>query len=242
MTVIEVTELRKAYHGTPAVDGVSFTVEQGETFGVVGHNGAGKTTTVECLIGLRRPDSGTVRVLGMEPARQRRALAQRVGAQLQESELPARLKVAEALRLYAAFYREPDDWRAVLQRWGLGPIRGKSFGDLSGGQKQRLQLALALVGRPELVVLDELTTGLDPVARRETWALIGGLKAAGTTAVLVTHYMEEAEALCDRVAVFARGRIAAVGTPRELAERTGTGSLEQAYLALVESAMREEAR
>ncbi|MBC6461662.1 ABC transporter ATP-binding protein [Actinomadura sp. HBU206391] len=233
MTAIEVTDLHKRYGETRAVNGVSFTVASGETFGVVGHNGAGKTTTVECLIGLRRPDSGTVRVLGIDPARQRRILAQRIGAQLQESELPDRLKVAEALKLYASFYRAPQDWRSVLERWGLGPIRNKGFGDLSGGQKQRLQLALALVGSPELVVLDELTVGLDPIARQETWALLSDLKASGTTTVLVSHYMDEAEALCDRVAVFSAGRIRALGTPRELIEQTATGSLEQAYFALV---------
>jgi ABC-2 type transport system ATP-binding protein len=234
MTVIEVEDLCKNYGDTRAVDGVSFTVEKGETFGVLGHNGAGKTTTVECLVGLRRPDSGTIRVLGVDPARRRRALAQRTGVQLQESELPDRLRVAEAMRLFAAFYDRPDDWRAVLERWGLSPIATKAFGDLSGGQKQRLKLAMALVGRPELVVLDELTTGLDPLARRETWTLIGDLKASGTTAVLVSHFMDEAEELCDRVAVFGRGRIIALGSPRELVGRTGTGSLEEAYFALSE--------
>ncbi|MEU7985212.1 ABC transporter ATP-binding protein [Streptosporangium canum] len=232
MTVIEVEDLRKNYGNTRAVDGVSFTVARGETFGVLGHNGAGKTTTVECLVGLRKPDSGTIRVLGENPARRRRALAQRTGVQLQQGELPDRLRVAEAMRLFAAFYDRPDDWRAVLERWGLGPIANKAFGDLSGGQQQRLKLATALVGGPELVVLDELTTGLDPVARRETWTLIGDLKAAGTTAVLVSHFMDEAEELCDRVAVFGNGRIIALGSPRELIGRTGTGSLEEAYFAL----------
>ncbi|MFD8526136.1 ABC transporter ATP-binding protein [Streptosporangium canum] len=232
MTVIEVEDLRKNYGNTRAVDGVSFTVARGETYGVLGHNGAGKTTTVECLVGLRKPDSGTIRVLGENPARRRRALAQRTGVQLQQGELPDRLRVAEAMRLFAAFYDRPDDWRAVLERWGLGPIANKAFGDLSGGQRQRLKLATALVGGPELVVLDELTTGLDPVARRETWTLIGDLKASGTTAVLVSHFMDEAEELCDRVAVFGNGRIIALGSPRELIGRTGTGSLEEAYFAL----------
>ncbi|MEV4182655.1 ABC transporter ATP-binding protein [Streptosporangium canum] len=234
MTVIEVEDLRKSYGNTRAVDGVSFTVARGETFGVLGHNGAGKTTTVECLVGLRKPDSGTIRVLGENPARRRRALAQRTGVQLQQGELPDRLRVAEAMRLFAAFYDRPDDWRAVLERWGLSPIANKAFGDLSGGQQQRLKLAMAVVGGPELVVLDELTTGLDPVARRETWTLIGDLKASGTTAVLVSHFMDEAEELCDRVAVFGNGRIIALGSPRELISRTGTGSLEEAYFALSE--------
>ncbi|WP_214411694.1 ABC transporter ATP-binding protein [Sphaerisporangium fuscum] len=232
MEAIEVRDLRKTYGGTHAVDGVTFTVRSGETFGIVGHNGAGKTTTVECLIGLRRPDEGTVRVLGEDPLRGRRVLAQRIGAQLQDSSLPERIKVAEALRLFGSFYRAPADWRQVMDRWGLRPLAGKAFGDLSGGQRQRLMLALALVGDPEVVVLDELTTGLDPIARRETWRQVGDLKAAGTTVVLVSHYFEETEALCDRVAVFARGRVRAMGTPAEIIAQTGTASLEEAYFAL----------
>ncbi|MEV0613258.1 ABC transporter ATP-binding protein [Nonomuraea sp. NPDC050404] len=232
MTVIEVEDLHKSYGHTRAVGGVSFEVARGETFGVLGHNGAGKTTTVECLIGLRKPDSGRIRVFGEDPGRRRRALARRTGVQLQESELPDRIRVVEAMRLFASFYDRPDDWRAVLERWDLGPIGGKAYADLSGGQKQRLKLALALVGAPELVVLDELTTGLDPVARRETWTLIGDLKASGTTVVLVSHFMDEAEELCDRVAVFRRGRIVALGSPRGLVAETGTGSLEEAYLEL----------
>ena len=232
MEAIEVTDLRKTYGGTHAVDGVTFAVRAGETFGIVGHNGAGKTTTVECLIGLRRADAGTVRVLGEDPARRRRALAQRLGVQLQDSSLPERMKVAEALRMFGSLYRDAADWRRVMDRWSLRPLGRKAFGDLSGGQKQRLMLALAMVGDPELVVLDELTTGLDPIARRETWRLIGDLRTAGTTVVLVSHYFDEIEALCDRVAVFARGRVEATGTPAELIARTGTASLEEAYMAL----------
>ncbi|MBB3726360.1 ABC transporter ATP-binding protein [Nonomuraea dietziae] len=233
MTAIRVSALRKTYGANVAVDDVSFTVSAGETFGVVGHNGAGKTSTVECLSGLRRPDGGSIEVLGLDPARRRRALAERIGVQLQEAGLPDRLKVAEALRLFAAFYRRPDDWRQVMERWGLAPLARKAYGDLSGGQRQRLQIALALVGSPELVILDELTTGLDPVARRETWALVGELKAAGVTVVLVSHFMDEAEALCDRIAVFARGRIISLGTAAELMTATGTNSLDEAYLELV---------
>ncbi|MFG1752110.1 ABC transporter ATP-binding protein [Streptosporangium sandarakinum] len=232
MEAIEVTDLRKAYGDTRAVDGVTFMVRAGETFGIVGHNGAGKTTTVECLIGLRRPDAGTVRVLGEDPARRRRALAQRIGAQLQESSLPERIKVAEALRMFGSFYRDAADWRQLMERWGLQPLARKAFGDLSGGQKQRLMLALALVGAPEVVVLDELTTGLDPIARRETWRLVNDLKMTGTTVVLVSHYFDETEALCDRVAVLARGRVRAMGTPGDIVAQTGTASLEEAYFAL----------
>ncbi|MFI9574212.1 ABC transporter ATP-binding protein [Microbispora rosea] len=232
MEAIEVTDLRKSYGDTVAVDGVTFTVRAGETFGIIGHNGAGKTTTVECLIGLRRGDAGRVRVLGEDPARRRRALAHRLGVQLQDGSLPERIKVAEALRMFGSFYRDAADWRRVMDRWGLRPLARKAFGDLSGGQRQRLMLALALVGDPEVVVLDELTTGLDPIARRETWRLIGDLKAAGITVVLVSHYFDEIEALCDRVAVLARGRVVATGTTGELVARTGTASLEEAYLAL----------
>ncbi|GAA3427831.1 ABC transporter ATP-binding protein [Streptosporangium sandarakinum] len=232
MEAIEVTDLRKTYGDTRAVDGVTFTVRAGETFGIVGHNGAGKTTTVECLLGLRRPDAGAVRVLGEDPARRRRALARRIGAQLQESSLPERIKVAEALRMFGSFYRDAADWRQLMERWGLQPLARKAFGDLSGGQKQRLMLALALVGAPEVVVLDELTTGLDPIARRETWRLVNDLKMTGTTVVLVSHYFDETEALCDRVAVLARGRVRAMGTPGDIVAQTGTASLEEAYFAL----------
>ncbi|MET9339179.1 ABC transporter ATP-binding protein [Nonomuraea sp. NPDC003804] len=232
MEAIEVTDLRKTYGGTNVVDGVTFTVHAGETFGIAGHNGAGKTTTVECLIGLRRADGGSVRVLGEDPARRRRILAQRIGAQLQDSALPERMKVAEALHAFACFYLRPADWREVMERWGLTPLARKAYGDLSGGQKQRLMLALALVGDPEVVVLDELTTGLDPIARRETWRLVRELKTSGTTVVLVSHYFDETEALCDRLAVLARGRIRAMGTPDEIIARTGTASLEEAYFAL----------
>jgi ABC-2 type transport system ATP-binding protein len=232
MAAIEVKDLRKKYGGTHAVDGVTFTVQAGETFGIVGHNGAGKTTTVECLIGLKQPDGGTVRLLGEDPVRGRRALAQRIGAQLQESSLPDRIKVAEALHMFGSFYREAADWRQVMERWSLQALAKKAYGDLSGGQKQRLMLALALVGDPEVVVLDELTTGLDPIARRETWRLINDLKTAGTTVVLVSHSFDETEALCDRLVVLARGRVKAMGTPNEIITRTGTSSLEEAYFAI----------
>ncbi|GAA0913464.1 ABC transporter ATP-binding protein [Nonomuraea longicatena] len=226
MTAISVRELRKSYGGTPAVDGVSFDIRQGETVGIIGHNGAGKTTTVECLVGLRKPDSGTVEVLGLDPATRRRELARRIGVQLQDSALPDRIKAGEAMRLFASFYPRSANWRRLFETWGLDGLRNKAFGDLSGGQKQRLLLALALVGRPELVVLDELTTGLDPLARRETWELIGALKTAGTTILLVSHFMDEAEALSDRVAVFKGGRVAAFGTPDELKRAAGASSLE----------------
>jgi ABC-2 type transport system ATP-binding protein len=217
--IIEVSALHKRYGSQVAVEDVSFTVEQGEIFGIVGPNGAGKTTTVECIEGLRKPDRGSVRVLGLDPERDGAELRQRVGAQLQESELPDKLKVWEALDLYASFYRRPAEWGGVLESLGLAEKRNTQFGKLSGGQKQRLSIALALVGNPEVAILDELTTGLDPHARRETWDLIEGIRERGVTVVLVTHFMEEAERLCDRIAVVDSGRVVAIDTPAGLVSR-----------------------
>ncbi|MFB8025665.1 ABC transporter ATP-binding protein [Streptomyces sp. NPDC056465] len=213
MAIIEVNGIRKAYGGRPAVDGVGFSVEEGEIFGILGPNGAGKTTTVECVEGLRVPDSGTVRVAGLDPATERRAVTQLLGAQLQESELQPKLTVEEALELYSAFYPRPADRNALAERLGLHEHLGRRFAGLSGGQKQRLFIALALIGNPKVVVLDELTTGLDPRARRDTWRLIEEIRDSGVTVLLVTHFMEEAQRLCDRVAVIDRGRLVALDTP-----------------------------
>ncbi|MDQ1016147.1 ABC transporter ATP-binding protein [Streptomyces afghaniensis] len=220
MSVIEVTDLRKAYAGRPAVDGVSFAVEEGEIFGILGPNGAGKTTTVECVEGLRVPDSGRVRVTGLDPVTEHEATRRVLGAQLQESELQAKLTVREALELYSAFYPSPLDWRPLAERLGLTATLATRFGKLSGGQKQRLFIALALVGNPRAVVLDELTTGLDPRARRDTWELIEDIRANGVTVLLVTHFMEEAQRLCDRIAVIDKGRVAALDTPAGLIRRS----------------------
>jgi ABC-2 type transport system ATP-binding protein len=214
--VIEVSELRKAYGSLVAVDGISLSVRRGEIFGILGPNGAGKTTTVEVIAGLRQPDSGAVRVLGLDPENDARRLRQRLGIQLQQATLPDRLRVSEALELFASFYKAPADWRRLLEQWDLTDKRNASFGSLSGGQRQRLFIALALVGEPEVVILDELTSGLDPHARRATWELIRAVRDAGTTVVLVTHFMDEAEHLCDRLAVIDDGRINAAGSPREL--------------------------
>ena len=198
-------------------DDISFAVEQGEIFGLLGSNGAGKTTTVECVQGLRTPTAGTVRVLGPGPARPTpRALRGRIGCQLQESRLPDHLRVWEALDLFASLTPGATDWRELLEQWGLGEKRNASFSSLSGGQRQRLFIALALVSDPEVVFLDEMTTGLDPAARRVAWDLIEQIRDRGTTVVLVTHFMDEAERLCDRVAVVDAGRIIALDTPRGL--------------------------
>jgi ABC-2 type transport system ATP-binding protein len=218
-TVIECDHLRKRYRSTVAVDDVSFTVRRGEIFGILGPNGAGKTTTVESLSGLRTPDSGQVRVLGLDPRRDRRALRLRVGVQLQESQLQDKLRLGEALELFSSFYPRPADWRALADELGLAGKLATPFAKLSGGQKQRLSIALALVGNPEVAILDELTTGLDPQARRDTWELIEQVRARGVTIVLVTHFMEEAERLCDRIAVIDSGRIVAIDTPGGLVAR-----------------------
>jgi ABC-2 type transport system ATP-binding protein len=214
--VVEVSGLRKEYGRTVAVADVSFEVESGEIFGLLGPNGSGKTTTVECLQGLRRPDGGRLRVFGLDPAKDAMKLRRLVGSQLQDSALPDRLRVGEALELFAAISPGGPPWRQLLDEWGLADRRDTAFADLSGGQRQRLFVALALVSDPRLVVLDEMTTGLDPAARRVAWDLVSAVRERGTTVVLVTHFMDEAQRLCDRLAVLSRGRVLAMGTAAEL--------------------------
>lgn len=240
MAVIDVEHVRKQYGEKVAVDDVSLSVEEGEIFGILGRNGAGKTTTVECIVGLRKPDRGRIRVLGTDPWRGGPGLRERVGVQLQESALQDKLTVAEAIDLYGSFYRTPADGRALLDVLGLAGERNTRYRKLSGGQKQRLSIALALIGRPRIAVLDELTTGLDPAARRGTWGLIEDIRRQGVTIVLVSHFMEEAERLCDRVAMIEAGRVAAIGSPAGLAGRLGgeqrisfhpSGPLDGALLA-----------
>jgi ABC-2 type transport system ATP-binding protein len=214
--VIDVKGLTKRYGRAVVVDGISFDVGRGEIFGILGRNGAGKTTTVECLQGLRRADGGQMRVLGLDPLTQAAELRKRIGSQLQESALPQRIKVWEALRWFASFVPGARDPRKLIEQWGLTEKRNSHFSDLSGGQRQRLFIALALVNDPELVFLDEMTTGLDPAARHTAWDLVRAVRDAGTTVVLVTHVMEEAERLCDRVAVLERGTIVALDNPGAL--------------------------
>jgi ABC-2 type transport system ATP-binding protein len=216
MAIIEVDNLVKRYGDTTAVDGVSFAVGEGEIFGILGPNGAGKTTTVECIEGLRSPDSGAIRVCGLDPRHDEHELRELLGAQLQESQLPEKLQVGEAMELYASFYRNPADWRGLLDTLHLTDKIGTQYRRLSGGQKQRLSIALALLGNPRVAVLDELTTGLDPQARRDAWDLIEDIRARGVTILLVTHFMEEAERLCDRLAVIDAGKVVAIDTPAGL--------------------------
>ena len=217
--VITVSNLGKRYGSTVAVHDVSLDVHAGEIFGLIGPNGAGKTTTMECVEGLRTPDHGTISVLGLDPQRDSAALRVRIGVQHQEAHLQKRIKVWEAVDLWASLYSRPVDTDALLERLGLSAKRNAWFMTLSGGQKQRLFIALALIHEPELVFLDELTTGLDPQARRAIWGLITAIRDRGTTVFLTTHLMEEAERLCDRVAIIEHGRIIEVGTPAELVRK-----------------------
>lgn len=219
-TAIEFDSIRKQFGNFVAVDDISLHVKQGEIFGIIGPNGAGKTTIVNMITGMLAPNSGSVRTLGLDPIRQHRQLRHTLGVQFQEAELPDLIRVDEALQLYSAFYDNPRPWRELAEEWGLVNKLSSQFDKLSGGQKQRLFICLALLNRPHLVVLDELTTGLDPQARRACWDLIRQIRAQGTTVLLVTHFMEEAETLCDRIAVIDRGVILAEGTPHELTRGT----------------------
>ena len=215
--------LRKSYGTVRAVRDVSFDVVHGEILGILGPNGSGKTTTVECLQGLRHADAGELSVLGLDPRTQVAELRRRIGSQLQDSALPDKLRVGEALRLFSSVGHRTADVAAILADWGLETKRDTSFASLSGGQRQRLFIALALVNNPRLVFLDEMTTGLDPAARREAWRLIEQVRDLGTTVILVTHFLDEAERLCDRLVVIRDGEVAATGTPAELVRRHAGG-------------------
>jgi ABC-2 type transport system ATP-binding protein len=219
--VVKVKSLRKTYGKTIAVENMSFEVYEGEIFGMVGPNGAGKTTTIECIEGLRQPDEGDIEVLGLDPKKDEHDIRERIGVQLQTSALQDRIKVWEALDLYASFYPKSTDWETLLKRLGLADKRNDYFDKLSGGQKQRVFVALALVNDPEVVFLDELTTGLDPRARHSIWDLVRDIQKSGKTVILTTHFMEEAERLCDRVAIVDHGRIVALDSPEKLIQNLG---------------------
>ncbi len=222
MTLITVQGLRKSYGAREVLHGIDLTVDDSEIVGVLGPNGSGKTTTVECIGGLRKPDAGTIRIAGIDPASRKSGLRQILGMQLQQCRLPAKTTPSEALDLFAAFYPDPRPAGELLERFGLTSQANQYFEKLSGGQQQRLSIALALVGRPKVAILDELTTGLDPAARRDIWTYLEDLAEEGTTILLVTHSMEEASYLCDRVYILDAGRIVANGTPAELASSGGS--------------------
>jgi ABC-2 type transport system ATP-binding protein len=217
--VIEVSGIRKSYGSTVAVSEVSFEVAEGEIFGLIGPNGAGKTTTMECVEGVRRPDRGQISILGLDPFRDVYRLQNRIGVQLQQAQLQKRIKVWEAVDLWASLYTNPVDPNRLLEQLGLSAKRNAWFMTLSGGQKQRLFIALALINDPEVVFLDELTTGLDPQSRRAIWELVRGIRERGKTVFMTTHLMEEAERLCDRVAIIEHGKIVEIGTPEDLVRR-----------------------
>ncbi|MCG2790659.1 MAG: ABC transporter ATP-binding protein [Actinomycetia bacterium] len=248
-TIIQIENLHKYYGKIKAVDDISFKVYEGEIFGLVGPNGAGKTTAIECMEGLRKPDSGSLKVMDLNPTTNGRILRNSIGIQLQESQLPGRLKVWEAISLFSSFYKKNIESTPLLKDLGLEEKKSSYFDKLSGGQKQRLFIALALLNDPLLIFLDELTTGLDPQARRATWDLITGIRKRGKTIFLTTHFMEEAEKLCDRVAIMDHGKIIALDTPQNLIRSISietrlmfniTDSFELDTLKVIESISRYE--
>lgn len=245
-TVLEVQLLRKSYGSLEAVAGVSFSVARGSIFGLLGHNGAGKTTTLECILGTRSRDAGSVSILGMDSIRDRRRLFERVGVQFQNTRFQDRLRVGEACALASALYREPGDWRALLEKFGLNDKIKTCVNELSGGERQKLAVLLALIPDPELLFLDELTTGLDPVSRRAMWQHLLDLKKTGVSIVLTSHYMDEVERLCDNIALMKDGVFAASGTPEQLimeqaSRQDGIRNLEDVFLCYMNKEECDEA-
>lgn len=229
---IEVSGLTKTYGGRRAVDGLSFCVPRGTVFGLLGANGAGKSTTIECMLGTKRMDAGRVRILGMDPVRERRALFERVGVQFQEGDYPNNILVGELCEETACLYRQPKDWRALLAQFGIGGKEKQRVSSLSGGERQRLFIVLALIPGPQAVFLDELTTGLDARARRDVWSRLEVLKAQGMTLLLTSHFMDEVEALCDRICILKKGVPVFAGTVEEAIAQSGCARFEDAYLML----------
>ena len=227
---VSVRNLTKSFGERKVVDDLSFDVQKGEVFALLGHNGAGKSTTIDLILGLKAPDGGSAKILGMNAARHRKQVFERVGVQLQNTEYQPTLPVEEACNEYASLYAAPADYPQLLEQFGLGALRKNFVSGLSGGERQKLSVVLALIGSPEIVFLDELTTGLDVVARREVWRTLKQLKAQGLTIFLTTHYMEEAEALCDRVCIIRSGKKVMEGTVDEVIAASGRKDLEEAYL------------
>ena len=230
---IRVRNLTKSFGGRRVVDGLSFDVEKGQVFALLGHNGAGKSTTIDLILGLKTPESGTAKILGMDAARNRKQVFERVGVQLQHTQYQSAITVEEACIEYASLYAAPADFRQLLESFGLSELRKSFVSKLSGGERQKLSVVLALIGNPEIVFLDELTTGLDVVARREVWRTLKHLKEQGLTIFLTTHYMEEAEALCDRVCIIKSGKKVAEGSIDEVVAAAGQNNLAEAYLFLM---------
>ena len=227
---INVWEMTKSFHGRKVVDGLSFSVQKGEVFGLLGHNGAGKSTTIEMILGLKKPDYGKAVLLGREPGKQRKEIFEKVGVQLQASNYQTAIRVEEVCKEHAALYRNPRDYEELLEKFGLANLRKSQVVKLSGGERQKLSVVLALIGNPEIVFLDELTTGLDVAARREVWRTLKELKESGMTIFLTTHYMEEAGNLCDRIMLIKNGKTVTQGTIEEVVGASPYDNLEEAYL------------
>lgn len=230
MKSIEAFDITKTYNGRVVVDNLSFTVEQGEVFGLLGHNGAGKSTTIDCILGLTRPDHGSARILGQDAAKNRKTLFEHVGVQLQHEAHANNIRVCEVCEETAALYHDPADYHALLKQFQLEAYVNQKVEQLSGGERQKLSVVVALIPKPKVIFLDELTTGLDVAARREVWHILKGLKQKGMTIFLTTHYMEEAENLCDRVLILKAGRRLCEGSVAEIIESSPFGNLEDAYL------------
>ena len=231
---IRVRNLTKSFGGRRVVDGLSFDVQKGEVFALLGHNGAGKSTTIDLILGLKTPEGGTAKILGMDAAKNRKQVFERVGVQLQHTQYQSAITMEEACIEYASLYAAPADYHQLLESFGLSQLRKSFVSKLSGGERQKLSVVLALIGNPEIVFLDELTTGLDVVARREVWRTLKHLKEQGLTIFLTTHYMEEAEALCDRVCIIKSGKKVAEGSLDEVVAVAGQNNLEEAYLFYME--------
>ena len=227
---VSAKNLTKSFSGRAVVDELSFDVQKGEVFALLGHNGAGKSTTIDLILGLKTPDGGSTKILGMNAAKNRKQVFERVGVQLQHTQYQSNITVEEACIEYASLYTDPADYPQLLEQFGLGTLRKNFVSKISGGERQKLSVVLALIGKPEIVFLDELTTGLDVVARREVWRTLKQLKSQGLTIFLTTHYMEEAEALCDRVCIIKSGKKVAEGAIEEVIAASGQKNLEEAYL------------
>lgn len=233
-TVISVHNLEKFYGPKKAVDGISFDVKKGTVFGLLGHNGAGKSTTLECILGTRAFEKGSVLLLGQSPNQNRKALFQRVGVQFQNAAYPSKIRVGEICEISASLYKNAADWKSMLEEFGLSDKRRSEVSSLSGGERQKLDILLAVMHRPEVVFLDELTTGLDPMARRKVWQYIRTLKDSGTTVLLTSHYMDEVEHLCDRIAILKHGKIIASGTVGQVITQSGAANMDDAFVALAQ--------
>lgn len=234
MNIISVKQLKKSYGSKVAVDGISFAVEKGSIFGLLGHNGAGKSTTIECILGTKAFEQGEVIVLGQDPMKNRKSLFQRVGVQFQHAAYQYKIKVREICEINHSLYDHASDWKEMLEDFGLADKQSAFVANLSGGEQQKLYIILAVMHNPELVFLDELTTGLDPKARREVWKYIHGLKAKGTTVFLTSHYMDEVENLCDKIAILKQGKILISGTVAEVIAKSGQSNMDEAFLYYAE--------